>query len=146
MGKESVAIMTKSYMKSQLRKYQATHPWARKLPKNMISKGRNRDDMPIDLGVIDYTDPAIMRSEEEEARRVGDGSWAIVYDESRKGEWLWELADNGWADHICSECRFTVNTDIHVKLGPEYDRCPRCGADMTAEHGVRFTDTAIVVE
>lgn len=135
--------MTKSYAKSLLRKYKADHPWAKKLPKSMIPKGRNREDMPIDLGVIAYTDPEIMRSEEEEARRVGDGAWAIVYDESREGEWLWECADNGWADHICSECRFTINTDFHV--GIDLPRCPRCGANMTGKHGIMFTDEAIVV-
>lgn len=133
--------MTKSYAKAVLRRYKKDHPWAKKLPKSMSMK----KDRPIDLGVIEYTDPAIMRSEEAEARRVGDGSWAIVYDRTRKGEWLWELADNGWADHICSECRFTINTDIHVGLGDEYNHCPRCGADMTAEHGVTFTDTQIIV-
>lgn len=137
--------MTKSYAKAQLRKYKETHPWARKLPKSMISKGRNRIDMPIDLGVIEYTDPEIMRSEEEEARRVGDGSWAIVYDETREGEWLWELADNGWVDHVCSVCRFTINTDFHVGLGPGYEKCPRCGARLIKEHGITFTDTSIIV-
>lgn len=138
--------MTSSYSKALLRRYKATHPWARKLPKSMVPKRRNHDDMPIDLGVLElYDEYGDAINAEAEARRVGDGSWAIVYDESRKGEWLWELADNGWADHICSECRFTVNTDIHVRLGPEYNRCPRCGADMTGEHGVKFTNDAIVV-
>lgn len=137
--------MTSSFSKAQLRRYKKTHPWARKLPKSMVPKGRNRNDMPIDLGVIEYTDPEIMRSEEAEARRVGDGSWAIVYDRTRKGEWLWALADNGWADHICSECRYTINTDIHVSLGPGYEHCPRCGADMRKEHGITFTDTQIIV-
>ena len=133
--------MTSSYAKAVLRRYKKTHPWVRKLPKSMSMK----KDRPIDLGVIDYTNPAIMRSEEEEAINVGDGSWAIVYDTSREGEWLWELADNGWADHICSECRFTVNTDIHVSLGSDYDHCPRCGANMRRAHGIKFTDTQIVV-
>ncbi len=132
--------MTKSYMKSQLRKYQQTHPWARKLPKSMMPKGKNRDDMPIDLGVINVFEDIYA---EEEARRVGDGSWAIVYDESREGEWLWELADNGWVDHICSECRYAINTDFHVRI--DEPRCPRCGANMTREHGITFTDTNIVV-
>lgn len=47
------------------------------------------------------------------------------------GKWLWELADNGWADHICSVCGFTKNTDIHVRVGWRY--CPNCGARMDAE-------------
>lgn len=133
--------MTSSYARATLRRYQKTHPWARKLPKSM----RMKKDRPIDLGVIEYTDPEIMRSEEEEARRVGDGAWAIVYDTNRQGEWLWELADNGWADHICSECRFTINTDIHVSLGEGYEHCPRCGANMCGEHGIKFTDDSIIV-
>lgn len=49
--------------------------------------------------------------------------------EREKGKWLWKLTDNGWADHICSECGWTKNTDIHVHLGYKY--CPNCGADMT---------------
>ena len=129
--------MTKSYAKSVLRKYRADHPWAKKLPKSMTMK----KDRPIDLGVIDPYNP----SEIEEARRVGGGSWAIVYDESREGEWLWELADNGWVDHVCSVCRYAINTDFHVSLGPGYEKCPRCGANMNAEHGVTFTDTSIVL-
>ena len=44
------------------------------------------------------------------------------------GRWRWELADNGWADHICSECGYTKNTDVHVSLNWRY--CPMCGADM----------------
>lgn len=44
------------------------------------------------------------------------------------GEWLWDLARNGWADHKCSVCGWTKNTDIHVKLG--YKFCPNCGAMM----------------
>ena len=47
------------------------------------------------------------------------------------GKWLWELADNGWADHICSVCGYTENTDIHVGLGWRY--CPNCGARMDGE-------------
>ena len=47
---------------------------------------------------------------------------------SKNGKWLWKLADNGWADHICSECGYTENTDIHVSLGYRY--CPNCGAYM----------------
>ena len=46
-----------------------------------------------------------------------------------RGKWKWSLADNGWADHTCSVCGFTKNTDIHVRLGWSF--CPNCGADMT---------------
>lgn len=54
-----------------------------------------------------------------------------IQQERKKGKWLWELADNGWADHICSECGWKKNTDIHVSLG--YNYCPNCGADMRVE-------------
>lgn len=40
-------------------------------------------------------------------------------------EFEWSLADNGWADHTCSRCGYTENTDIHVSLG--YNYCPNCG-------------------
>lgn len=43
-------------------------------------------------------------------------------------EWIWKLADNGWADHICSNCGYTENTDIHVRLDWKY--CPGCGSYM----------------
>ena len=37
----------------------------------------------------------------------------------------WSLADNGWADHTCSECGYTENLDIHVYL--DWNYCPNCG-------------------
>ena len=46
----------------------------------------------------------------------------------KEGYWKWELADNGWADHICSVCGYRKNTDVHVRLGWSY--CPHCGAAM----------------
>ena len=42
--------------------------------------------------------------------------------------WIWRLADNGWADTICSNCNHLWNMDIHVSL--DYDYCPYCGAKM----------------
>lgn len=48
-----------------------------------------------------------------------------------KGEWKWSLADNGWADHTCSVCGYTKNTDIHVRLDWKY--CPYCGSRMKEE-------------
>ena len=55
----------------------------------------------------------------------------INFTEVKHGEWLWELADNGWADHICSKCGYTINTDIHVIV--DYDYCPNSGARMDGE-------------
>lgn len=49
----------------------------------------------------------------------------------RRGKWKWDLASNGWADHICSECGFRENTDIHVTL--TWGWCPKCGAKMDKE-------------
>jgi len=136
--------MTSSYARSLVRKYKKHHHWAKKLPKNIIPC----KDRPIDLGVLNVSIADIEPFDyhaEEEARLVGDGSWAIVYDRNRKGEWLLEFADNGWIDHICSECRYAINTDVHVSLGGDYNHCPRCGANMTKEHGIEFTDNAIIV-
>jgi hypothetical protein len=40
----------------------------------------------------------------------------------------WSLADNGWADHTCSNCGYVKNTDIHVYLS--WNFCPNCGAPI----------------
>lgn len=48
--------------------------------------------------------------------------------ERKHGKWIWQLADNGWADNICSVCGYTINDDIHVHV--DYNFCPNCGADM----------------
>ena len=128
--------MTSSFSRAMLRHYKKTHPWAKKLPKAKV-KDTVEYYPAQEYGLAVYN--------EYWDRIEGDGSWAIVYDRTRKGEWIWALADNGWADHICSECRYTINTDIHVRLGSEYNHCPRCGADMRREHGITFTDTQIIV-
>jgi rubrerythrin len=129
--------MTKSFARAQLRRYQQFHPWAKKLPKAKVKDSMGYHPCAEDHGLSAYN--------AYWDRIEGDGSWAIVFDTSRKGEWLWELADNGWVDHVCSECKFAINTDFHVGLGPEYNHCPRCGADMTVEHGITFTDNSIIV-
>lgn len=49
-----------------------------------------------------------------------------VYTPERTCRFDWALAKNGWADHTCSNCGYTRNTDIHVSLGYKY--CPNCGA------------------
>ena len=46
----------------------------------------------------------------------------------KTGHWIYRFADNGWADHICSECGHVENTDVHVHLDWKY--CPYCGAKM----------------
>ena len=51
----------------------------------------------------------------------------------KSGHWKWELASNGWANHICSECGFKENTDIHVRLNWKF--CPKCGAEMEVNNG-----------
>ena len=56
------------------------------------------------------------------------GGLPSVTPQQRTGHWRWELASNGWANHICSKCGFKENTDIHVKLNWRY--CPNCGAKM----------------
>lgn len=65
-----------------------------------------------------------------------DCMWKSQYEpqlKRKRGKWLWELASNGWANHICSECGFKENTDIHVKLNWRY--CPKCGAEMEVNNG-----------
>ena len=42
--------------------------------------------------------------------------------------WIWELADNGWADWICPVCGYTKNLDIHVDIGKS--KCPECGTRL----------------
>lgn len=37
-----------------------------------------------------------------------------------------EFARNGWMDHICSNCGYTVNDDVHVQY--DWNYCPNCGA------------------
>lgn len=44
------------------------------------------------------------------------------------GRWMWELADNGWANWMCSGCGYTRNVDVHVVM--DWNYCPYCGAHM----------------
>ena len=50
---------------------------------------------------------------------------------SEKKHWIWKFADNGWADHICPACGYTINTDIHVSVCK--DHCPNCGIELEPE-------------
>lgn len=57
-----------------------------------------------------------------------------VQPQRKRGKWKWELASNGWVNHICSECGFTKNTDIHIRINYQY--CPKCGAEMRGDSDV----------
>lgn len=61
-----------------------------------------------------------------------DALWELPSVE-KTGKWTVQFADNGWIDHICSECGFRHNTDIHIFLDWRY--CPSCGAVMEEEKG-----------
>jgi len=52
----------------------------------------------------------------------------------QKGKWLWQLADNGWADTTCSICGCTINDDIDTVIDWQY--CPNCGTTM--ENGKKY--------
>ena len=43
-------------------------------------------------------------------------------------EYVWSLADNGWADYTCSNCGHVENMDINNY--PGFDYCPKCGAKV----------------
>lgn len=62
-----------------------------------------------------------------------------VQPQRKTGHWKWELASNGWANHICSECGFKENTDIHVRLNWKF--CPKCGAEMGGKENERGKET-----
>ena len=47
------------------------------------------------------------------------------------GKWMWELADNGWANWMCSKCGYTRNVDVHVVM--DWNYCPYCGARMDGD-------------
>lgn len=61
--------------------------------------------------------------------------------ELRTATWKNDLADNGWMDHTCSACGFTINTDIHV--GVDYPVCPKCGAIMDANRASKNPNKTI---
>lgn len=45
--------------------------------------------------------------------------------------WESKLADNGWKDVSCSNCKHTINVDVHCSV--DYEYCPYCGAKMRGE-------------
>lgn len=76
--------------------------------------------------VIKHCNPDYPKGKTEWERAINMAIKALS--DRPQGEWIWQLADNGWVDHICSVCGYTENTDIHVSLGWKY--CPNCGAKM----------------
>lgn len=76
--------------------------------------------------IIRHCNPDYPKGKTEWERAVNMAIKALS--DQPKGEWIWQLANNGWVDHICSVCGYTENTDIHVSLGWKY--CPNCGAEM----------------
>ena len=76
--------------------------------------------------IIRHCNPDYPKGETEWERAINMAIKALS--DRPKGEWIWQLADNGWVDHICSVCGYTENTDIHVSLGWKY--CPNCGAKL----------------
>lgn len=76
--------------------------------------------------IIRHCNPDYPKGKTEWERAVNMAIKALS--DRPKGEWIWQLANNGWVDHICSVCGYTENTDIHVSLGWKY--CPNCGAEM----------------
>jgi hypothetical protein len=103
----------------------------------------NRNDLKRAISELTYWHPTI-----DERLEVGGAFDNTVYKvedvwrltkilpsvtppQRKTGHWKWKLASNGWANHICSECGFKKNTDIHVKLNWQY--CPNCGAKMEVE-------------
>lgn len=86
-----------------------------------------REDAKIILQRAWIEDPFRRQEAFDELNSIPSADVAEV----RHGMWLWELADNGWANHICSECNYTKNTDIHVVM--DYEYCPHCGARMDGE-------------
>lgn len=49
-------------------------------------------------------------------------------EDKKCGVWNSKFSDNGWMDHICSNCGYTINTDVHVVI--DYNFCPGCGSPM----------------
>lgn len=90
---------------------------------DMIGCVKNLPSADTELEIIKAE--AYAKGIDSERKRISD--WCRP-----SGEWLWQLADNGWADHICSVCGYTKNTDIHVSLNWSY--CPHCGSKMRGEH------------
>lgn len=91
------------------------------------------DDIDEEIYAIPSADTEIEIIKAEAYAKGIDSERKRISDWCRpRGEWIWQLADNGWADHICSVCGYTKNTDIHVSLNWSY--CPHCGSKMRGEH------------
>ena len=66
-------------------------------------------------------------------------AYGLGYKDGQNKEWsAWNsnFADNGWMDHICVKCGYTINTDVNIII--DYDFCPGCGAPM--KNGCTFSE------
>lgn len=80
----------------------------------------NLDEEHNNAVLIEYFDGTVLRLFDLTPEQAVD---AMLGRETCKFEYT--LADNGWADHTCSECGYVENLDVHVSLGWHY--CPSCG-------------------
>lgn len=55
----------------------------------------------------------------------------IIPDKVVHARWESKLADDGWKDVSCSNCNFTIHTDVHCSVNDNY--CLYCGAKMNKE-------------
>lgn len=57
------------------------------------------------------------------------------------GIWQSNFSDNGWMDHTCTRCNYTINTDVNTWI--DYDFCPGCGSPMRngATFSEKYSDT-----
>lgn len=87
----------------------------------------DREKIVMDILGLTIVDPAVMQYADAVLRIVQSAQKENVVPLIH-GKWIWELAEDGWANHICSVCKYTKHTDIHVIV--DWDYCPKCGAKM----------------
>ena len=74
------------------------------------------------ISILTYEANFLYKDDYPYSRQAYDMAIEALGNERGKGHWIWSLADNGWADHTCSECGYTKNTDIHVRLDWDFVR------------------------
>ena len=74
---------------------------------------------------------------------MADDYFKKDYNPDKATKYLYKFADNGWADHICAECGYTENTDVHVSL--DWKFCPGCGRRIVNHGKIIFCDDKIIV-